>query len=363
MGLFGNIFKKLKPTSITNTNDHKVKITAIRPQGKGAVEVEFELVHNDDSTLDFTPGQYLNVEVAVDGKAYNRSYSICSRVGKPLAIGVRAVKDGIVSNWFNSSAKVGDELVISSPMGNFKMVDAGKNYVAFAAGSGITPILSMAKSICLSQEGKLNLFYGNKLQETIMFQEELASLNPDHVVVEHWLSQENKEAFKHGRLDQDNVSNILKNDLSLLKADGFFLCGPEQMILDASEVLKTFGVPQDKIHYELFTSPVLLKSAPTKVTSNFKGNSRVVVILDGEEIDFDLETDGATILDEAESHAIDAPYSCRGGVCCTCKAKVLKGGVLMDNNFTLTDKEIEQGYVLTCQAHPASEEVILSYDE
>jgi ring-1,2-phenylacetyl-CoA epoxidase subunit PaaE len=221
----------------------------------------------------------------------------------------------------------------------------------------------MAKSICLSQAGKLNLFYGNKEKETIMFQEDLKKLCPEHVSVDYWLSKEEAEGFQSGRLDKENVTAIVKNDLSLLKADGFYICGPEQMILETVEVLKTFGVSKDKIHYELFTSPVLMKSTPTKVTSDFNGVSKVVVILDDEETDFDLETDGATILEEAESHAIDAPFSCRGGVCCTCKAKVLKGEVRMDSNMSLTDNEVNEGYVLTCQAHPASEEVIISYDE
>lgn len=363
MGLFGKLFKKNKSKSARILSDYKVKIKSIHPQGAGAVEVVFELLDTSIDMLPFTPGQYITIEVVIDGKLVKRSYSICSRVGEDLAIGVRAVKDGLVSNWFNATAKIGDELTVSAPMGNFKMVDAGKSYVAFAAGSGITPILSMAKSISLSDGGKLDLFYGNKTKDMIMFKDELDQLNKDHVHVGYWLSQEEQEGFQHGRLSKDTISSIIKSDLSLLKKEGFFICGPEQMIVDTLEALKTFGVSENKIHYELFASPVLMKSKQTIVTPSFHGVSKVVVILDDEEIDFDLETDGATILSEAESHAVDAPFSCRGGVCCTCKAKVLKGEVRMDSNLVLTDKEIEEGYVLTCQAHPASEEVIISYDE
>jgi ring-1,2-phenylacetyl-CoA epoxidase subunit PaaE len=163
-------------------------------------------------------------------------------------------------------------------------------------------------------------------------------------------------------LDQPAISEIIKQDLDILKADAFFLCGPEEMIKAGVDTLKLFGVSVDKIHYELFTTPTIMASNTVAEVSNFTGESNVKVILDGEEIEFKLKAKGKAILDILDKEGFDAPYSCRGGVCCSCKAKVLKGSATMTMNYALTDEEVKDGYVLTCQAHPASEELVLSFD-
>ncbi len=171
------------------------------------------------------------------------------------------------------------------------------------------------------------------------------------------------DGYISGRLDQENVAQIIKENLELLKADGFYLCGPEEMIYTVKNSLKTFGVPEDKIHFELFTAPTIMKSAQKSAVADFNGVSEVTIILDDEHTTFELASDGDTILNELDGHGIDAPYSCRGGVCSTCKAKIIEGAATMDNNMSLTDNEIAEGYVLTCQAHPASEKVVITYDE
>jgi ring-1,2-phenylacetyl-CoA epoxidase subunit PaaE len=178
-----------------------------------------------------------------------------------------------------------------------------------------------------------------------------------------YLSAEILDGYKSGRLDKEAISNEIKANLSLLKADAFFLCGPEEMIKDGIEVLALFGVPKEKVHYELFTTPVLMEQQFAVSTSDFEGESKVTVILDDEQVTFGLNSDGKTILDAVNKEGYDAPYSCRGGVCSTCKAKVLKGKATMTLNNSLTDQEVQDGFILTCQAHPASEELTVSYDE
>jgi ring-1,2-phenylacetyl-CoA epoxidase subunit PaaE len=359
MGLFNKLFggkeKKTKSKKAT------LKIKSIERLTEDAVKVTFDVPSEVKMDFTFIPGQYLDLEVNLEGETLHRSYSICSDVKEPLAIGVKKVEGGKVSTWLNDKAKAGDEMVVAFPKGNFTISKIDGDYVAFAAGSGITPVLSIAKFFSRASQNNLTLFYGNRNEDSIMFKDELDQL--ENVKVHHILSRQEKEGFEHGRLSADKIRDFIKSDLDLLKSKGFFLCGPEEVILNASDVLKTFGVPEDKIHYELFTPPTLLKSKQKETVADFKGVAKVTIVLDEEEEHFDLESDGATILDEAESYGIDAPFSCRGGVCCTCKAKVLEGAVTMDKNFTLTDSEIEEGYILTCQSHPNSEHVKISYDD
>jgi ring-1,2-phenylacetyl-CoA epoxidase subunit PaaE len=205
----------------------------------------------------------------------------------------------------------------------------------------------------------MKLVYANKTESDILFRERLDKLTKTDK--KYFLTQEQKEGFGQGRITKDAFMTIIKEDLGILKADGFFICGPEEMIQSVKTALELFGVSESKIHFELFTTEA--KSNPTPVTSSdFKGKTKVKVILDDETFDFEMHS-GKTLLDAAMAEDLDAPYSCRGGVCSTCRAKVVKGTVKMNVNYTLTDKEVEQGYILTCQSHPTSEELIISYDE
>lgn len=362
MGFLGKLFggekKKKKKDDFA-----RLKIDSIDRLTKDAVKITFDVPDENKLDFSFLPGQYVNLNVELDGKEYRRSYSICSGIDEPLAIGVKEVEGGVVSTWLNQEAKVGDEIKVTFPMGNFTMSKLDGQYVAFAAGSGITPVLSIAKFFSKAKDSNLILFYGNKNDDSIMFYDELEALREENVDTRHILSRQEKEGFLHGRLTKDKINDLMKSELDLLKSKGFYLCGPEELIVNASDALKTFGVPEEKIHYELFTTPTLMKSKKQETVAHYEGVSKVTVILDEEEEHFDLETDGVPILEEAESYGIDAPFSCRGGVCCTCKAKVLKGAAKMDKNFSLTDEEIEEGFILTCQAHPNSEEIIVSYDE
>lgn len=359
MGLLDKLFGKKEKKKKSKSAELEIK--EISRLTEEAVKITFDVPGDEKMNFSFIPGQYLDLKVTIEGETYNRSYSICSGIKEPLSIGVKMIKGGKVSTWLNKEAKAGDKVEVAYPAGNFTIAKADGNYVAFAGGSGITPVLSIAKFFSRAQDAKLNLLYANRNEDSIMFKDELDDL--DNVNVTHYLSRQEKEGYEHGRFTKESVRDLIKKDLNLLKSKGFYLCGPEEMILNISDVLKTFGVPEDKIHYELFTTPTLMESKEKETVAKFEGTSKVTIILDGDEDDFDIDTDGPTILDEAESYGLELPFSCRGGVCCTCRAKVLKGSVKMDKNFSLPDSEIDEGYVLVCQSHPNSEEVTVTYDE
>jgi ring-1,2-phenylacetyl-CoA epoxidase subunit PaaE len=227
--------------------------------------------------------------------------------------------------------------------------------VAIAAGSGITPIIAIAKALT---DGQVHLIYGNRTKSEAIFLSEIQSLS--NIQLAGFLSQEESEGFRAGRIDKANFTEIIKADLNLLKADAFFICGPEGMIHDVKETLKLFGVNDKKIKFELFTAPTVVEEIQEV---DFKGTSEVTVILDHERLTFDMKPGNATILDLVEKNGMDAPYSCRGGVCCSCKAKVLDGKATMRVNYSLTDEEVKQGYILTCQAQPNSEKLTISFDD
>ncbi len=355
MGIF-DLFKKkeFKPKGSKGFHEVSISITRLT---KESVQVTFEIPSELKNMFEFIPGQYVNVEVFINGKNQRRSYSICSGKNEALSIAVKAIDKGLVSNWFNSEAVSGDIIHISKPEGGFHLTSEQKNVVAIAAGSGITPILSIAKS--LEGNGNLNLFFGNQTTEKSIFLNELKALSC--VKGTYYLSQEQKEGYKSGRITKEHFTEEIKANLEILKADCFLICGPEGLINDTKDVLKFFGVQDSKIKFELFTTPI---AAPeTKKEMNFKGKSQIKVMLDHEITSFEMQVPGGTILEEVEKSGLDVPYSCRGGVCSSCKAKVLEGDVAMKLNYSLTDEEVAKGFVLTCQSIPQSEKVTISFDE
>lgn len=338
----------------------ELSIKTIEKLTSDTVKVILDVPSTLKSNFSFEPGQYINFAVTINGNEERRSYSICSGKNEDLAVAVKQVEGGKVSTWFNQSAKADTPIFVSSPEGNFTRSSNAKNIVAIAAGSGITPIISIAKDV-EELGGSLQLFFGSRTKANVLFKEELEQLS--NTTTTHYLSGEEAEDCKSGRIDKSNFSEIVKGNLDLLKSDGFFICGPEQMIVDVSETLKLFGISDDKVHYELFTTPTLLKQEESTESSTFSGVSKVKAILDDEEITFELSSDGETLLDKVNNEGFDAPYSCRGGVCCSCKAKVLEGKATMKLNYALTDDEVKEGFILTCQAQPASETLVISYDE
>ena len=276
-----------------------------------------------------------------------------------MAVGVKKIDGGLISSYLVDKVQVGDSVEISKPQGNFNWKADAKSIVAFAAGSGITPILS----ILLKQSatnGTSTLFYGNKSEADTMFRDAVKNISGSNLI--SFYSREALDGATNSRMTKQVISEAIKADLTLLRADHFYICGPEEMIMDINEVLTIFGVEKSKIHFELFTTPVKLASEPTTVVGNFTGTSQVSAILDGEIYRLELKTNGSTILEALDKQGADVPYSCRGGVCCTCKAKIVEGSASMKVNFALTDEEVKEGYVLTCQAQPTSEVLKLDFD-
>ena len=351
--LFGDPNKTKTPKGF-----HTLNVESITKIGGETVKVTLSIPEELKSVFNFTPGQYINFSVTINNKEYRRSYSICSGPDEKLSVAIKKVKDGVISTWFNNEVSAEMQILASKPEGNFILTDDPQKIVAISAGSGITPVLSILKSIEKNQ-GTAALYYGNRSENEILFKSEIDQLSSTKST--YFLSREEKEGFISGRVSKESFTELIKADLEILKADVFFICGPEKMILDISETLELFGVAKDKIKFELFTTPVLTKSDGNTADNNFSGTSKISILVDGTTTSFDLDAK-KVILDKAIDEDIDVPYSCKGGVCSSCKGKVLKGDVYMKMNYTLTDKEVEEGYILACQSFPRSEEVVITYD-
>ena len=336
------------------------------------VSLTFDIPDNLKNEFNFSCGQYLTLENKINGENVRRAYSLCSTPNEGIhKVAIKKIKDGVFSSFANDHLKKGDLLRVMKPMGNFTLStnrSNQKNYVFYAAGSGITPILSMIKSVLLSEpKSCVTLFYGNKGFSSIIFREELESLKNKYLEqfrMVHVFSKENiGNTIQQGRIDKEKNDAFLQTFLKNENIDGVYLCGPESMIKDVSESFTNHGVNKDKIHFELFTSSSSKKASKTKNTKQKSFDSLVTIQIDGDSFDLEMKSDGENILDVAQKNGADLPFACKGGVCCTCKAKVLKGKVSMEVNYALDADEVEDGYVLTCQSHPQTKEVLISFDD
>ena len=348
---------------------HSLKVKEIVRETNDTVSVSFQVPEDLKDAYAFTPGQYLTLKLIINNEEQRRSYSICSSSAEDITVAVKKVENGLVSTYLNEVLKENDEMEVMTPEGNFTLdVDQSKKrkFVGFAAGSGITPIMSMIKQLSMDEtETVFTLFYSNKTESDVIFKHQLDQLAGDHLKINYiYTRQKLNNPLLEGRIDKSKATELIKADLSCLNADAFYLCGPEEMIFNVKSALEEFGVLNTKIKFELFTTPVLMAEKPKQqeVDENFDGEALVTVIYDDEEIEFNLNKDGDTILDAAMDNDVDVPFSCKGAVCCTCKAKVTEGKVTMDANYALSDQEVEDGYVLACQSHPASAKVTLDFD-
>ncbi|MEN9743575.1 MAG: hypothetical protein RLZZ65_1380 [Bacteroidota bacterium] len=350
---------------------YSLQVSDIRHETPSCVSVSFEIPAELKASFNFESGQYLTFKKQHNNEEIRRSYSLCSAPDEnEWRVAIKQIPDGVFSSYANHELKIGDTLDVLAPMGNFKFSpnpSAKKNYVLFAAGSGITPIFSILKTI-LTQEPQsmVTLFYGNKGQAEVIFREELEAIKNKYLNrlnLIHVFSRENLGvALLKGRIDAERTEKLLEAFAKGQQIDAAYLCGPQQMILSAKDQLEKFGMASTNIHFELFhAEPIQVKEETKTNVAAF--DSHIELIMDGEVTDFYLSSQGPTILDAAYKAGADAPFACKGGVCCTCKAKVLKGEVSMDINYALTPEEVEQGYVLTCQAHPKSTEVLISFDD
>ena len=350
---------------------HTLKIADVRTETEDTVSIRFEVPEILTEAYHFQAGQYLTLKSEVDGEEIRRSYSLCSAPYEhEWRVAVKQVYAGKFSTFANTKLKVGDELEVMTPMGNFKFdpkPTAKRFFALFAAGSGITPILSIAKTILKEEpNSEVDLFYGNKNVGSIIFKEEIEALKNlymDRLRVIHVLSRENLgNPLQKGRIDREKADHLHKGFLTSLSIDGVYICGPESMILDVKDSFIANGLEVSKIHFELFTSPGRKQETPLSEPVE-EISSAVKIIIDGDTFDIPLTSTGENILDAAHKAGADLPYACKGGVCCTCKAKIISGTARMDVNYGLEKDEIEAGYILTCQAHPTSENLIVSFDE
>ena len=348
---------------------HSLTVSKIVKETSDAVSVSFDIPESLKADFVFIPGQYLTIKMMISGEECRRSYSICSSKNEPLTVAVKKVPNGKMSSLINDNLNVGDSIEIMPPQGNFLLNPSEKNtrkFVGFAAGSGITPIMSMIKQMVISEpNSQFLLFYSNKTEDEVIFKNQFDQFSDSSLDVKFiYTRQKAESALLEGRIDQQKATDLIQSNMSWVNSDAFYLCGPEEMIFSTKNALKSFGILEDKIKFELFTSPVILaeKQEPVEVDEGFDGEAMITVICDDEEVEFALDRDGDTILDAAMDEDVDVPFSCKGAVCCTCKAKVVEGKVSMDANYALSEEEVADGFVLACQAHPASAKVIIDFD-
>jgi ring-1,2-phenylacetyl-CoA epoxidase subunit PaaE len=349
-------------------------VSAIERQTPESVAITLD-PGNNAAAFNYLSGQYLTFILPIGGESLHRSYSICSAPHENiLRVAVKEVEGGRASTFLNRQLKVGDELKSMAPMGNFFVpFDAGnqKHYVFFAAGSGITPVISLIKSsLHREPQSKITLFYANKSASTTIFKDELQSLSTDQrfKLVNIYSSDNQVEPLFSGRINFGKTLELIYNYCNDSLTKEYFVCGPSGMIEAVSEALQDSGVQKSAIHFEYFAAPgqdTTIKKEPavTSEPAGFEGECEVEVMLDDRSYKFKLHTKGNSVLDATLDQGADAPYSCKGGVCTTCRAKLKSGSVKMDNNFALTDGEMKDGYILTCQSHPTSSSIKVSYDE
>lgn len=352
---------------------HPLEVTEVRRETRDAVVVT--LKPQDAKAFAFTQGQYLTFRRDFDGEELRRSYSICAGLDEGcLRVGIKRVDGGAFSTWANEDLKPGDMLEAMTPQGRFfTPVDpsATKSYLGFAGGSGITPVLSIIKTVLAREPGStFTLVYANRQVGSIMFREELEDLKNSYLgrfSVVHILESEGQEIdLFTGRIDAEKMDMLFRMWIDAETVDTAFICGPEPMMLTIADSLRKHGLADDQIKFELFASSQpgrAKKRAVSQQAVNAANSCEVSVTLDGATRSFRMPKDGTSVLDAAIDHDMDAPYSCKAGVCSTCRAKVLEGEVEMDVNHALEDYEVRAGYVLSCQCIPLSDKVVLSYDE
>ena len=351
---------------------HSLKVAEVRRETEDTVSIAFEVPADLVADYHYHPGQYLTLRKELNGEDVRRSYSLCSApYESEWRVAVKHVDNGVFSGFANSELKAGDYLDVMTPTGHFSLLtdpEHQKSYALFAAGSGVTPILAMIKSI-LHDEPKsdITFFYGNKGFASIIFREEIEALKNQYMNrlrVIHILSRESLgNKIQKGRIDATKCSDLYDAFLRGLTIDGVYVCGPEQMILGVKESMLAKGIDERAIHFELFTTPGSALNTEKEVYEGPNVHANVSVIIDGDQIDIVLDTDGENILDAAQRAGADLPFACKGGVCCTCKARVLEGTARMEVNYALEADEVEAGYILTCQSHPTSEKLVVSFDD
>ncbi|MFT6337662.1 MAG: ring-1,2-phenylacetyl-CoA epoxidase subunit PaaE [Halioglobus sp.] len=352
---------------------HRIKVKEVIKETADCVSVSFDIPQDLQSEFQYKSGQYLALETEINGEKVRRSYSLCSApYENEWKVAIKKVEGGKFSTYANEALSDNEEMSVMAPKGGFALASDSENenhYVAFGAGSGITPILSMIKTVMHDEpKSRFTLFYGNRNFDSIIFREEIEALKNvylDRLSVHHILSKEKLGSpLFFGRIDAQKCEKFGTVFYDPIEVAGYYLCGPAQMIFGVKDQLIAQDVDASRIHFELFnTSDILVETKKEEESFDSEAESKVTIILDGESFDMPLDYGGTSILDAALAAGADLPYACKGGVCSTCKGKVIKGEATMDINYALEPDEVENGFILTCQAHPRTSEVIVSYDE
>ena len=358
---------------------HPLRVRAVEPDTAEAVVVSFDVPAHLRGVFSFTQGQYLTLRSDVDGQDLRRSYSICAGVDDgELRVGVRKVQGGVFSNWIHAELRAGDTLSVMAPQGRFFVpLNAAlkRHHVGIAGGSGITPILSTMKTVLAREPlSRFTLIYGNRQLKSTMFKEELEDLKNRYMtrlVLQHVFSDEQTDApLNQGVMNRDKIGAFLASVVPASGIDHVYICGPFQMNDEAEAALLAAGVSEERIHIERFGVALPANAVTATVDAVLHEaqagdaeQARIVIVRDGMQREISFRKGQPSILDAASAAGLEVPYSCTSGVCGTCRAKLIEGEVRMERNFALDKKEVASGFVLTCQAHPLTDRVVLSFDE
>lgn len=354
---------------------HTLTVSDVRKETANCVSVAFAIPEEFRLAFQFEAGQYITLRKMMDGEDVRRSYSLCSSPDESeFRVAIKQVLGGKFSTYANQQLQAGDTLDVMTPLGHFTTAMSAanqKHYLAMAAGSGITPVMSLIKSILKNEpKSRFTLVYGNQNFYSILFREELEDIKNtylDRFQLIHILSRERMETdLNYGRIRAEKCEQLFCKLIDLESVDKFFLCGPEEMILGVRDYLQSKNVEAGKIKFELFhTAGASKKSGQSASTENSGASDKMALVtikVDDRSVEIPLAYHGESILDAALKAGADLPFACKGGVCCTCRAKVIEGQVNMEVNYALEPEEVEAGFVLTCQAHPVSERVVIDFD-
>jgi ring-1,2-phenylacetyl-CoA epoxidase subunit PaaE len=351
---------------------HPLRIDSVRPETREAVAVTFAVPPELRESFRFTQGQHLTLRADIEGEDVRRSYSICSGVDDGrLRIAIKRVPGGQFSNWANVHLKPGQTVEVMPPMGHFNVplaADAQRHYVAFAAGSGITPVFSLVKTTLAAEpRSEFTLFYGNRASSSVMFKEELADLKDAYLArfnLVYVMSREPQDIdLLNGRITREKAETLLRRWVDVNDVDAFFVCGPDGMMKAVEEALEGLDIPRSRIKVELFATSIPRRREGAAHAHAVPGQAQceVTVIQDGRQRSFSMDRN-QPVLDAALGQGLELPYSCKGGVCSTCRCKLKEGQVDMDANFALEDYEVARGFILTCQSYPVTDRLVLDFD-
>jgi ring-1,2-phenylacetyl-CoA epoxidase subunit PaaE len=352
---------------------YPLSVAAVRSETRDTIAVTFNVPPELTDSFQYQQGQHLTLRALINDEDVRRSYSICSAVqDKLLRVAIKRTQGGLFSTWANDTLKPGAVIEVMPPMGHFNVplaAENARNYVAFAAGSGITPVMSIIKTTLLTEpNSRFTLFYGNRASSTVIFKEELTDLKDmymERLQLAYVMSREQQDIeLFNGRITKEKTEQLLRHWVRVEDIDVAFICGPEDMMLGVSAALQEAGMPKQDIKIELFAASIPKhQHKPRAQGIEARNETEVTVIMDGNHTSFTMDKDKESILDAGLRVGIDMRYSCKGGVCSTCRCKLVDGKVDMDVNYALEDYEIARGFVLSCQSFPVTDKLVVDFDQ